>query len=255
LVQRQAYDYDALGRRVLVRSREEWSCRSQCVDGVTRTVWDGDRILHEIRSPADRMEQDSALLVGGGRGSPLYGQVTYTFGAGLDEPLALYRTDYDSTFPGTIHIIPYANWGGNYDMGTYDGLREPPCKNAPPVNPGDHEVRPSELDSQQDTVPRTTFKVCLEMEWPAAYLWMTHLSRRSSAVGPLSWMGSLIQNKRDLTGQLYMRNRYYDPQTGRFTQEDPIGLAGGLNTYGFADGDPVSYSDPTGLAADTLGKQ
>jgi YD repeat-containing protein len=106
--------------------------------------------------PADRMEQDSALLVGGGRGSPLYGQVTYTFGAGLDEPLALYRTDYDSTFPGTIHIIPYANWGGNYDMGTYDGLREPPCKNAPPVNPGDHEVRPSELDSQQDTVPRTT---------------------------------------------------------------------------------------------------
>jgi RHS repeat-associated protein len=88
------------------------------------------------------------------------------------------------------------------------------------------------------------------MEWPAAYLWMTHLSRRSSAVGPLSWMGSLIQNKRDLTGQLYMRNRYYDPQTGRFTQEDPIGLAGGLNAYGFANGDPVSYSDPYGLSPD-----
>jgi RHS repeat-associated protein len=132
-------------------------------------------------------------------------------------------------------------------MGTYDGLREPPCKALPPVNPGDHEVRPSELDSQQDTVRRPTHEVCLEMEWPAAYLWMTHLSRRSSAVGPLSWMGSLIQNKRDLTGQLYMRNRYYDPQTGRFTQEDPIGLAGGLNAYGFANGDPVSYSDPYGL--------
>ncbi len=44
-----------------------------------------------------------------------------------------------------------------------------------------------------------------------------------------------------------MRNRYYDPATGRFTQEDPIGLAGGLNVYGFAEGNPVTYSDPYGL--------
>ncbi len=31
------------------------------------------------------------------------------------------------------------------------------------------------------------------------------------------------------------------------TQEDPIGLAGGLNVYGFANGDPVTFSDPFGL--------
>lgn len=43
------------------------------------------------------------------------------------------------------------------------------------------------------------------------------------------------------------RPRYLDPQSGRFTQEDPIGLAGGLNLYGFANGDPVTYSDPFGL--------
>jgi hypothetical protein len=52
---------------------------------------------------------------------------------------------------------------------------------------------------------------------------------------------------RDASGQMYRRNRYYDPQTGQFTQPDPIGLAGGLNAYGFADGDPVSYADPYGL--------
>jgi uncharacterized protein RhaS with RHS repeats len=46
---------------------------------------------------------------------------------------------------------------------------------------------------------------------------------------------------------LYRRNRYFDPNTGRFTQEDPIGIAGGLNAYGFADGDPVNYDDPFGL--------
>ena len=33
----------------------------------------------------------------------------------------------------------------------------------------------------------------------------------------------------------------------QFTQEDPIGLAGGLNLYGFAGGDPVNATDPFGL--------
>jgi hypothetical protein len=37
--------------------------------------------------------------------------------------------------------------------------------------------------------------------------------------------------------------------TGRFTQQDPIGIAGGLNLYGFANGDPVNFSDPFGLCA------
>ena len=54
---------------------------------------------------------------------------------------------------------------------------------------------------------------------------------------------------RDASGQMYMRNRYYDPATSQFTQADPIGLAGGLNAFGFANRDPVTYSDPYGLAA------
>jgi uncharacterized protein RhaS with RHS repeats len=44
-----------------------------------------------------------------------------------------------------------------------------------------------------------------------------------------------------------MRNRYYNPASGQFTQTDPIGLAGGLNLYGYTGGDPVNYSDPFGL--------
>jgi len=41
---------------------------------------------------------------------------------------------------------------------------------------------------------------------------------------------------------------YYDPMLGQFTQDDPIGVAGGLNTYGYAAGDPVNFSDPFGLS-------
>jgi RHS repeat-associated protein len=70
---------------------------------------------------------------------------------------------------------------------------------------------------------------------------------RSFDRDPPEWLGSLIQGKRDDSGLMYMRNRYYDPNTGRFTQEDPIGLAGGLNLYGFANGDPINFSDPYGL--------
>jgi RHS repeat-associated protein len=53
--------------------------------------------------------------------------------------------------------------------------------------------------------------------------------------------------ERDCTGTLSGRPRQYDPATGRFTQEDPIGLAGGLNLYGFGNSNPVNYSDPFGL--------
>ena len=42
------------------------------------------------------------------------------------------------------------------------------------------------------------------------------------------------------------RARYYDPIRSRFVSEDPIGLAGGLNTYRYTLNNPLLFVDPHG---------
>jgi RHS repeat-associated protein len=50
----------------------------------------------------------------------------------------------------------------------------------------------------------------------------------------------------------YLRARYYDPQTGRFLSEDPIGLVGGINMYSYVRNDPVNQTDPSGKGAEIV---
>ncbi|MBV8545991.1 MAG: RES domain-containing protein [Acidobacteria bacterium] len=54
-----------------------------------------------------------------------------------------------------------------------------------------------------------------------------------------------------MTGNIYMRDRWYNPQTGRFLSPDPEGYASGANLYSYCHGDPVNCSDPTGRRAMT----
>ena len=63
------------------------------------------------------------------------------------------------------------------------------------------------------------------------------------------------------TGLYYYRARYYNPETGRFISEDPIGFRDGdLNLYRYVGNNPVNQVDPSGngvftcIAALAVGK-
>lgn len=60
----------------------------------------------------------------------------------------------------------------------------------------------------------------------------------------LKFMGREVD---DGTGLYYVRARWYDPSLARFISSDPIGLAGGVNTYAYVGNDPMNRRDPSGL--------
>jgi RHS repeat-associated protein len=66
-----------------------------------------------------------------------------------------------------------------------------------------------------------------------------------SLTNPFQYTGREFDTE---TGLYFYRARYFDPGTGRFLGEDPIGFRGGLNLYRYVKNEPTRYVDPSGTA-------
>ena len=260
-----SYRYDALGRRVLTRSQRacpdyQPAYWQECaLSIVRRTVWDGARELWEIRMPDTPAYRDTDTAPPPATGWPIYrrpggtaptdnaadtfdpnphyGRVGYVYSSGVDQPIAAHRLGYgDRPFNGGTRR-PYKLWNPFALYPVWDVRGEPGLGVTL-----DGGLWPCEGTGST--------KRCVQpMAW--TNLWAAN----GVAVGPVrpAWVGTVLEDKREASGLLYRRNRYLDGATGRFTQPDPIGLAGGLNSYGYAAGDPVNYADPFGLCPFCLG--
>ena len=56
------------------------------------------------------------------------------------------------------------------------------------------------------------------------------------------------------TGLHYNYFRDYDPKTGRYLESDPIGLAGGVNTFTYVRNNSLRYVDPRGESVALVGE-
>ena len=85
--------------------------------------------------------------------------------------------------------------------------------------------------------------------------WGNVLAIHDASGSPISNQQSAIGNRylfqgREYsyaTGLYHFRMRWYDPTTGRWLSNDPIGIGGGLNQYVFCDNSPITAMDPDGL--------
>src|SRR6185312_12184413 len=191
---------------------QTWYPNGDCASALKREVWDGSSLIYESRYPGDvNLPSGNLEQETGGAGGSFaarFGRVAYLNGGGLDHPLAEIKMDGAAS---TATFAPRYNWRGLAE--------EPVC--AAGQSCGTQYFGASAVSAYYEQVPAPN--------------------------GPPAWSGSLIEGSRDASGLLYKRNRYYDPASGKFTSQDPLGLGGGLNVYGFAGGDPVNLDDPFGL--------
>lgn len=84
--------------------------------------------------------------------------------------------------------------------------------------------------------------------WKSSYLAFgsikTEANNGAGIDNPLRFAGQYHDRE---TRLFYNLNRYYDPTMKRYLTQDPVGLAGGLNSYLYVDANPISRLDPLGL--------
>jgi len=211
------FHYDGLGRSV---ATYEWKCDAIDDNGWTCGAWAGNGATFDqcAYDPVGRLGRGCAGWEVGYDGQNVARSVndstgfgwTFVQGPGTDDPLLGY-----STASGGTHAYFITDGSGRlYSVG----------------DPSGQDLRGG---GESPSVQQQAYQY-----WGGDYSGGTTASASFNA----ERFGTDAQ-----VGLSFFRNRIYDQATGRWTQEDPIGLAGGVNLYQFNGNSPAMYTDPFGL--------
>ena len=147
--------------------------------------------------------------------------------------------EYDSTGKPIIEYV----WLGSTPVAAFT----PDSANAA-NSPHTYYIHTDHLDTPRIVTDRSNN---IRWRWIAEPFGTTAAETNPSGLGALAFNlrfpGQYFDQE---TGLHYNWHRDYDASTGRYVQSDPIGLAGGINTYAYVGVDPVSFIDPDGLRRD-----
>ena len=221
------FSYDALGRRLSKSSGET----------TTLFGWDADVLAFEST------QSRSAIEDGGEYGWSVH----YIHEANSFVPLVQVRQSSAMALSETTDAkaLMEAN-GGVYDI-EQDPLWNGEQRHVPRAFERkemafyqcDHLGTPQELTDHEGSVAWSAqYKA-----WGEAREAISETGRRAGFRNPIRFQGQYWDEE---TGLHYNRYRYFDPRSGRFVSQDPIGLAGGIHTMAYAP-NPAGFIDPLGL--------
>ena len=110
----------------------------------------------------------------------------------------------------------------------------------------DHAGTPTHLITEQG---RLAWRGELDI-WGELHETQVGIATEDATSNPWRYQG---QYEDEETGLYYNRQRYYDPELGRYISEDPIGLLGGTALFGYVH-DPLMWVDPEGLKKCNINK-
>ncbi|MEN8265222.1 MAG: RHS repeat-associated core domain-containing protein, partial [Nitrospirota bacterium] len=237
----------------------------------------GSLSLHVTDSGADVADADVYLFTDTGEYLGLNNLTDAAGAAVLQAPEGAYRlrVDFNDTqyWSNTIHVLAYQDNPITLalDLLALDLTNNPNPKRFDGKAP---EYRPmiASVGSVDGLLAQTVTQLLPNNDPKTYYYISDHLSTAQllvDEVGEVVWQGNYspfgavdvvineLENSfrfpgqyyDDETGLHYNWHRFYDPQTGRYISADPIGLAGGMNLYAYALGNPTNLTDPEGLIA------
>lgn len=185
-------------------------------------------------------------VVDGGAAADLYLSSTRTL-----ERIEIWAVSNYKPSSYVVEVLSGGSWvqvasGTNADFGPYDGTTSRAIKSFPATSAIGARVRfTGAVNSGLVWLTELQVWSTNGSSTQSFDAWGNAAGSTGSAIPTYGFAG----REPDASGLVAMRARYYHPAYGRFISRDPMGLGSGISPYQYADGNPISFNDPTGLIA------